>query len=256
VTVPRWTLDEVVAAVPSGATIAIGGSGMQRKPMELLRALVAGGVTDLTVVSFLGALDVELLLASGVVAELHTAGVALEGVGLAPAYRQARQSGSPRVIEWSEGSLHVALEAAARCLPSMPSTTSISTGLLATNPWLKVVSDPFDGTSVVQVRALPVDVALLHVTAADEHGNLYIDGDPALDGLIARTARTVVASFGDVATAAPRVADVSRIWVGAMVDLPRGAWPTGCLPHHAPDSGVVRAWARDQSVDLLRQDPS
>jgi glutaconate CoA-transferase, subunit A len=256
VTTRRWSLDEVAAAVPSGATIALGGSGMQRKPMGMLRAVVAAGITDLRVVSFVGAIDVEFLIASGAVSEIHTAGVALEGVGLAPAYRRARQDGAPRVVEWSEGSLHAALEAASRSLPSMPSTTSAASELVDTNPWLKIASDPFEGTPVVQVRALPVDVALLHVSGADDAGNLYIDGDPGLDGLLARCAGTVIASASATVPTEPRGADISRIWVDAVVDLPRGAWPTGCLPHERIDSGVVRAWARDQSVDALREGPA
>ena len=255
-TTRRWSLDDVVAAVPNGATIALGGSGMQRKPMGLLRALVAAGITDLKVVSFLGAIDVEFLIASGAASEIHTAGVALEGVGLAPAYRRARQEGVPRVVEWSEGSLHTALEAAARSLPSLPSMTSVASELVDTNPWLMVVPDPFEGTPVVQVRALPVDVALLHVSGADDAGNLYIDGDPGLDGLLARCAGTVIASATTVVPAEPRGADISRIWVDGVVELSRGAWPTGCLPHERVDSGVVRAWASDQAVDALREEPA
>jgi glutaconate CoA-transferase, subunit A len=256
VTTRRWSLDDVAAAVPSGATIALGGSGMQRKPMGLLRAIVAAGITDLRVVSFLGAIDVEFLIASGAASEIHTAGVALEGVGLAPAYRVARQTGTPQVVEWSEGSLHTALEAAARTLPSLPSTTSVASELVATNPWLKVASDPFEGTSVVQVRALPVDVALLHVSGADDLGNLYIDGDPGLDGLLARCGGTVIASASATVPTDPRGADISRIWVDAVVELPRGAWPTGCLPHERATAAWSGNGFPNRPSTLLREEPA
>ena len=247
-------MDDVAALVPSGATVAIGGAGLFRKPMAMLHALLDAGVRDLTVVSFLGSVDVELLLAAGAVAELHTAGVSLEAAGLAPAYRAARQQGTPRVVEWSEGSLHAALEATSRGLPSLACGTAPTSDVVARNPHLVAAPDPFTEQPVVVARALPVDVALLHVPAVDDAGNLFVDGDPGIDGTLARAAGTVVASYDDRRTAPASQALVSRIWVDAVVHAPRGAWPTGCHPTSAADPGVVRRWARadERTPDLLR----
>ena len=50
--VPDW--------VPDGATVVVGGAGLNRKPMSLVRALVAAGRRDLTLVSILGGIEVEL----------------------------------------------------------------------------------------------------------------------------------------------------------------------------------------------------
>lgn len=243
-------LDAVRAHVPDGARVGVGGSGLQRKPMALLRALVAGGARDLEVVSFLGSLDVELLLAAGAIRRLHTAGVSLEAAGLAPLYRAARQSGSPEVVEWSEGSLHAALEATARALPSMPCGTSAAADVVRRNPHLRVAPDPFDGRDVVHAQALPIDVALLHVPAVNGRGDLFIDGDPALDGLLARAADEVIAAFDEQRDEPPAVAAVSRIWVDAVVHAPGGAWPTGCHATSAGDPAVVRRWARAEAPDI------
>lgn len=254
----RIDLDAVAARVPSGSTVAVGGSGLFRKPMALLHALVDAGVHDLVVVSFLGSVDVELLLAAGAVAELHTAGVSLEAAGLAPAYRTARQDGTPRVVEWSEGSLHAALEATTRGLPSLACGTSPRSDVVTRNPHLAVAADPFTGDPVVVARALPVDVALLHVPAADAAGNLFVDGDPGIDGTLARAAGTVIASVDERRHAPASRAVVSRLWVDAVVDAPGGAWPTGCHPTAAADPRAVQAWARadDRTPDLLRPEPA
>lgn len=208
--------EEVRSLVPDGAWVAIGGIGSDRKPMGLLQALVDAGARDLRVVAFLGGVDVELLLAAGVVAELHTAGVALDS-GLAPHYRQARQDGAPLVIGWSEGALLAAIEAGARGVPSLPCTTSPRSGVVATNPHLRVAPDPFTGAEVTVARALALDVALLHVTAADPDGNLVVDGDPGVDGELARAARTVVASCEARLDQRAAGAVISRIWVDALV---------------------------------------
>jgi glutaconate CoA-transferase subunit A len=242
-------LDAVAKFSRDGATIAIGGAGLSRKPMSLIEALVASGCHDLTIVSFLGSLDVELLLASGCVAELHTAGVDLAGFGLAPAYRGARQKRTIRVVEWSEGSLMAALEAEARGLRSMPTPTSPQTELVTTNPWLGVHPDPMDGGDVVFARALPVDLALLHVPSADGFGNLHIAGDVGVDGLMARAAARTLATAERAGDDEPSQAAISQLWVDEVHVDPEGSWPTACHPVTLVDLGAVARWAGSDGLD-------
>lgn len=229
-------------AVPDGALIAIGGIGTSRKPMELVRALVHAGVRELRVISVLGSVDVDYLLAAECVSEVHTAGIAIDGVGMAPRYRQARQSGGVRVVEWSEGSLHAALDAAARGLPSLPCGTSPASDVVAGNDNLLVAPDPFTGTPVVYARALTPDVALLHVAEASPRGDLYIDGDAGFDVVTACASRSVVVSADRVIDRPGCEASVSRIWVDTLVHSPRGAWPTACYPLTSVDAGALRNW--------------
>lgn len=233
---------DVRRLVPDGALVAMGGIGTSRKPMALVRALVDAQVRDLRVVSVLGSVDVDLLLAAGCVAELHTAGVAVDGVGMAPRYRQARQTGAVRVVEWSEGSLHAALEAAGRGLPSLPCTTAPGSDVVAGNEALVVAPDPFTGASVVHARALAPDVALLHVAAASRRGDCYIDGDAGFDVVTACAARTVVVSTDEIVDRPGCEAGLSRIWVDSLVHLPGGAWPTACFPAALADLDALQEW--------------
>jgi glutaconate CoA-transferase subunit A len=240
--------------VPDGSVIAIGGAGLSRKPMAMLRALVASGVGDLEVVSFLGSVDVDLLIAAGAVRRIHTAGVGLDGFGLAPAYRAARQNQSVEFVEWSEGSLSAALEAAGRGVASFPCGTSTGSDIVAQNPWLGVFPDPHTGADTVYARALQLDVALLHVAATDARGNAHVTGDIGIDGVLARAASVTVVSAESIdADADPSRADLSRIWVDAVIAAPGGAWPTECPPHHLVDLGAVGKWAASGGtpIDLL-----
>jgi glutaconate CoA-transferase subunit A len=234
------TLDDAVAAVGDGATVALGGVRLQRRPLALVRALAEAGRRDLRVIAFLGSLDVEILLAAGCVAELHSPGVSLDAAGLAPRYRAARQAGEPRFVEWSEGLMLTAIEAATRGVPSLPAWMGLGSDLPRVNPWLREGSDPFDGTPVMNVRALDIGVALLHVPAADGDGNLYVDGDLGADGLLARAARRTFATHEELRPADPLRAAISRIWIEEAIEAPRGAWPCGCHPHYAPDLDAVR----------------
>jgi len=228
--------------VPDGALIAIGGIGTSRKPMALVRALAQAGVRELRLISVLGSVDVDYLLAAGCVAEVHTAGVAIDGVGMAPRYRQVRQTGDVRVVEWSEGSLHAALEASARGLPSLPCSTAPESDVVAGNDNLLVAPDPFTGTPVVYARAVMPDVALLHVAEASARGDLYIDGDAGFDVVTACASRSVAVSADRVTDRPGSEASLSRIWVDTLIHIPRGAWPTACFPVTSVDAAALQNW--------------
>jgi glutaconate CoA-transferase, subunit A len=207
--------------------------------MASVRALAETGRRDLTVVSFLGSVDVELLLEAGCVAELHSAGVSLEAAGLAPRFRAAREAGSIRFVEWSEGSLVTALEAGARRLDSALTRSGLGTDLPAMNPWLRETADPHTGAAVMAARALVPDIALLHVPWVDERGNAHVPGDLAADGLMARAARRTLVSYEERRELDPSDAAIPRIWIDAAVPAPGGALPSGCHPVHRADLAAV-----------------
>ena len=42
------SLEQLAAEIPDGATIALGGAGLQRKPMAAVRGLIEAGRRELT----------------------------------------------------------------------------------------------------------------------------------------------------------------------------------------------------------------
>ena len=130
----REVLDSAVA---DGSLVAFGGGELRRKPVAAARELAGLGRRDLRIATMLGSAEVELLLGGGVVAEVHSAGVML--TGLAPRWREARQAGSPRVIEWSEGTFVAALQAAALGADSFIWPSGVGTDLPVVNPWLREI---------------------------------------------------------------------------------------------------------------------
>ena len=240
-------LAEALGPLPPGAVVAVGGAGLVRKPMALCRAVAESGARDLVVVSVLGSADVELLLEAGCVAELHSAGVALDAAGLAPRYRAARERGEVRFVEWPEGALFAALDAGSMGLDSALTRSGLGTDLHGLNPWLREVPDPHTGAPVVAARAIVPDLALLHVPAADAFGNLYVDGDLAADGLLARAARRTVVTHERQVPRDPAAVAISRLWVDAAVHAPGGSAPTACFPDRELDLEAVAGLAAVKS---------
>jgi glutaconate CoA-transferase subunit A len=226
-------------AVADGALVATGGSELRRKPMAAVRALAGLGRDDLRLATWLGSADVELLLGSGCLAQVHSAGVAL--LGLAPRWREARVSGTPRVVEWGEGSFVAALQAAALGADSMLWPAGTGTDIPAVNEWLKEVPDPFTGATVLAVRALVPDVALIHVPAIDQDGNAHCPGELAADALLARAARRVIVTYEERIEADPALCAISRLWIDDAFEAPGGAAPTACEPGYGIDKEGLKA---------------
>lgn len=238
------SLADVVRRVESGALVFLGGAGLVRKPMMAARALRQHGARDLRLVAFIGGPDVDLLIAAGLVAEVHAAAVGFDELGLAPAYRAARQAGSVQAFDYSEAMLVAALEAGARRLPFLPVASGVGTSLLEHNPHLRTFVPPFGDERLVAVRALRPDFAFIHANAAEPGGRVHIAGDRHADLLAAQAATfTCVTAERLVRQGGLGEAggELHRVWVSAVVEVPRGAFPTSCYPDYETDRSAVQA---------------
>lgn len=268
------TVEEVVREIPRGASIAIGGSSLSRKPMTLVRGLAAAGQGDYRLIVDVGGPDVDLLLGTEKVSTLVYAFVGFEIMGLAPHFRRARESGQTGFQEWTEYTVMAGLDAAVKGVPFLPTHTGLATDVLRVNPAFKVFSDPFHGEPLVAVPALRPDYALVHVNLADSQGNGVILGDGHVDVLCAKAARYTVLSAERIVSSQElqrygRDVQIHRIHVDAVVEAPWGAHFTGCAPYYRADLRHVQdylqaardadSWARyldmyvtDKPLDYLQ----
>ena len=252
----RMTIDEIVAQIEDGMTVGIGGWGPRRKPMALVRAILRSGLKDLTIVSWGGA-DVGLLARAGKIRKLVYAFVSLDTVPLEPNFQRARQNGTiPEVVELDEGMFQTGLYAAAQRLPFLPMRAGLGSDVLANNPWIKTVTSPYpdtDGTvgEFVAVPALNLDVALVHLNRADQHGNAtYLGPDPYFDDLFVQAATKAYVSCEQIVDTAGLTVDtpvqrllLSRMMVSGVVETPNGAHFTTCTPDYERDEKFQRAYA-------------
>ena len=258
----RMSAEEVVGQLECGMTIGIGGWGSRRKPMSLVRAILRSDLRDLTLVSW-GGPDVGLLARAGRIRKLVYAFVSLDSIPLEPNFQRARQEGSiPEVVELDEGMFQTGLQAAAQRLPFLPTRAGLGSDVLVNSPWLCTVESPYRGPdgapeTLVAMPALELDAALLHLNRADAHGNAaYLGPDPYFDDLFAMAAaRTYVTTEQVVDTAQlTREASMqrmllSRMLVDGVVESPRGAHFTSCVPDYDRDERFQRAYVEAAKDD-------
>ena len=261
------SMHDVVAQLRDGMTIGIGGWGARRKPMALVREILRSRLRDLTIVSY-GGPDVGLLCAARKVKRLVFGFVSLD-VATDAHFRRAREAGQFECAELDEGMLQLGLRAAAMRVPFLPTRVGLASDVLRRNPWLKMVRSPYeDASELVAMKALRLDVALLHVTEADVLGNCVIlSADPFFDELLARAAdRTFISCDRLVPTQnvcgreRARYNPFERSLVAGVVELSFGAHPTASDPGYGIDvehltiynDGNEASWQkyRAQFIDL------
>ena len=249
------SLKEAIGRVPDGATVAIQNMATQAAPMAAVRELIRQGRTGLEVVALVGGIPIDLMAAAGSMDRFTGAAVSMEQFGLCQAYRSAVESGQIVVQELSETALNARLGAGARSLPFLPTRGLIGTDLIAINPDLVMIPDPFGGSDVVACRALIPDVALIHCHRADRFGNLQMEPTAVWPdiGIMPKAANKVIATVEEIVDTEvlrknPERTFLPGFMVDAVVEVPFGAHPTSFNPRYGYDTGFHHDWiavARD-----------
>lgn len=237
---------EAVATLTSGMTLGIGGWGSRRKPMSLVRALLQSEVKDLTVVTY-GGPDVGLLCAAGKITKLVYGFVTLDSIPLEPHFRAARQSGGiAEIVEYDEGMLQWGLYAASLRLPFLPTRAGLGSGVMDTQPHLKLVRSPYaDREELLAVPAISLDACFVHMNRSDSRGNSqFLGPDIYFDDLFlaaCEPGRRFVSCEKVVPTASLldegsfHTLRINRSMVDGVIESPNGAHFTSCEPDYDRD---------------------
>jgi glutaconate CoA-transferase, subunit A len=264
------SLDEAARVVRDDDSIGMGGMTLYRKPMAFTRALARRGVKRLTLIGFTSAFEAEILAATGVLGTIRTCYFGLEFLGLAPRLRRAIETGAIRVVEETEYSIAIGLQAALMAVPYLPSRDAgVGTDYFKVRPDLKRAACPVTGEMLTWFPALAPRVAVIHVPMADANGNAWLGGGHCIDAQLAMAAETtIVTAERIVATEEVRNAQggagLTSFMVDAVVEVPGGAHPSSCFPDYAADIAHIASYLkgarRREEADIYLQryvlDPS
>ncbi len=237
---PVWssTVDEAVASIRRGQTVALGGFLSTRHPMALVRALLRRNVRDLVIIAPAGGIDADLMIASGAVRKIIFGACSLDLAGPAPAFRRAAESGTVATVDYGVASLYRAFEAGWRGLPAQPARYLLGSAMRPYHP----ARNHRDRADLVCLPALRPDVALIHADRAT------VDGDvrflvPALDMALAWASERVIVSVERVVDRSSGAhwgsAGIARDHVHVLVEAPWGAHPCSCPPEYSADLAYI-----------------
>ena len=200
----------------------------------------------------------EQMLAVGLVRKVVFCWAGNPGIGNLRVFRRAVERGEPRPIELEEYTmfgLTARLLAGAMDLPFLPVRTNVGSDLLAHNPQIKLIEDPYSGKPISVVPALQPDVAILHVQRADRAGNAQVWGITTDHRDAAFAARRVILSAEtiveeEVIRRDPNRTIVPDFLVSAVVHAPFGAHPSYAQGLYDRDNVFYQEW------DQLSADPA
>ncbi len=244
------SLDKLAARMTPGSLIAIPAdySGVS---MAATRALVASGVRGLRIICVpTSGIQADVLIGAGCLAELETSAVTLGELGLAPRFTAAAKAGSLTIRDTTCPAVHAALQASEKGIPFIPLRGLIGTDILRQRADWKLAENPFaDGADpIVYLPAIKPDVALFHATKADRDGNVWIGRRRELATMAHAAVRSLVTveEIVDVSLLADETLAAGvlpGLYVEAVAEAPRGAWPLGLQDLYPTDDAELARYA-------------
>lgn len=243
-------LEEALAVVKDGATIAMTATHYNSVPMAAVRQLVRQGSKELTVIPTPSAgLAIDLLIAAGALKTCYVSYVGLEFLGLAPNFRRAVESGALEIFDVDEPAIVLGFKAAAAGIPFMPLPPYYRlTDFPRVNPHFREITDPFTGKPAYAVPPLRPDVAIIHVQKCDPFGNARQLGGNHTESLIAKAADHVIVTTEEIIPLEETMADplgttIPGMVVDSVVPLPYGAHPGACPARYNYDEEHLKDYA-------------
>jgi glutaconate CoA-transferase subunit A len=234
------TMREAISRhVPDGATVALGCALEPLIPFAAGHEIIRLGRRDLTLIGPISDILFDQLIGAGCVKRVIAAWVGNVSEGLAHNYRRAAEKGLPRpieIVDHSNYSIAVALQAAALGAPYMPIRSLLGTDIANDHPGMHVAPSPMDGTPTLLVEAIQPDVAILHVQRADMLGRAHVWGGLGICEEAALASKGVIYVAEEIVAPEVILSDPNRTLAPAFKTLavvhePGGAHPSpvqGC----------------------------
>ncbi len=243
-------IDELIAQIPDGATIAIPPS---RSGVSVVatKAIIRHGIKDLHLIAIpTSGIQADMLIGAGCVQTMESAGITLDEQGKAPRFVAAVKSGTIQLKDTTCPALISALQAGEKGIPFIPMRGLLGSDLLKNRRDYKVIDNPMasGGDPIVLLPAIVPDYALFHAPLADRHGNIWIGKARELMTMAHAAKKTLVSveqiiddDLMQVELRAP--ATIPSHYITSLTKAERGAWPLALEGCYAADKQVLESYA-------------
>src|SRR5947199_2710853 len=213
---------------------------------------------NLTLIRMTPDLIYDQMIAAGTAKKLIFSYMGNPGVGSLYCIRRAVEKSIPLSLELEEYS-HYGLvgryAAGAAHAPFFALRSYVGSDMLAANPLIKLIDDPYGSGKIAVVPPLNPDVAILHAQRADRQGNTQIWGLVGMQKEVAFAAKHVIVVVEEIVDESVIRADPNRtlipgLIVDAVVHVPYGAHPSYVQGYYDRDNAFYLMW------DALSRDPA
>jgi glutaconate CoA-transferase subunit A len=238
--------DAVAGLVHDGDTVALEGF-THLIPYAAGHEILRQNLRHLTLVRMTPDVLYDQMIGVGAADRLVFSWGGNPGVGSLHRFREAVEDGWPHPIELEEHS-HAGMAAryvaAASGLPFGTLRGYMGSDLLERTANVATVTCPFTGEELTAVRALDLDVAVIHAQQVDRHGNVGLWGLTGVQKEAVLAAdRSIVTVEEQVTAFDSRVTTVLPAWVLAAVAVaPHGSHPSYTQGYSNRDNAFYAAW--------------
>src|SRR5215471_1613628 len=225
--------------VPDGSSVALGLQMEQMIPFAAGHELIRQKKKNLRLIGPISDILFDQLIGAGCVKDVVAAWVGNVMMGSAYNFRRATEVENPgkpgtqlRVFNMTNFTLALALQAGAMGVPFLPTRTAMGSDVPKGNHFFYQIISPFEPKeTLLAVRALVPDVAIVHVQRADRHGNAHCWGNfgVMLEGV--RAAKKVILCAEEIVEEEVIASDPNRtvipgFLVSGVIECRYGAHPS------------------------------
>jgi glutaconate CoA-transferase, subunit A len=245
----------IAELISDGSSVALGLQMEQMIPFAAGHELIRQKKKNLRLIGPISDILFDQLIGAGCVKDVVAAWVGNVMMGSAYNFRRATEQENPgtpgeklQVFNMTNFSIALALQAGALGVPFLPTRTAMGSDVPKGNHFFYQIISPFEPKeTLLAVRAIVPDVAIVHVQRADKQGNAHCWGNfgVMLEGM--RAARGVLLCAEEIVDEAVIASDPNRtvipgFLVAAVVECPYGAHPSPVQGYYKRDDAFFQQY--------------
>jgi glutaconate CoA-transferase, subunit A len=234
--------------VPDGASVALCLQLEQMIPFAAGHEIIRQKKRGLKLIGPISDVMFDQLIGAGCVEQVIAAWVGNAMMGSAYNFRRAVEEDGLKVLNMTNFSVALALQAGAMGVPFLPTRTALGSDITKGNHFFCQIVSPFvPPERLWAVQALNPDVTIVHVQRADQEGNAHCWGNFGIMIEAVRAARKVIVLAEeivsrDVIASDPNRTVVPGFLVSAVVECPYGAHPSPVQGYYKRDDAMFRQY--------------
>ena len=260
--------EAIAEFVADGASVALGLQLEQMIPFAAGHEIMRQKKRDLTLIGPISDILFDQMIAAGRVERVIAAWVGNVMMGSAYNFRGAVEQGVVKVVNMTNFTIALALQAAAMGVPFLPTRSALGSDVVRDNEFFAEIESPFaevqtgdfpshtdsrerpspGGSGKLHaVRALSPDVAIVHLQRADREGNAHCWGNFGVMIEAVRAAKRVIVVAEEIVEAGVIASDPNRtvipgFLVNAVVECSYGAHPSPVQGYYKRDDAFFRQY--------------